>query len=206
MKELLKQLIKKHKFILSLFSVSLIGGGILFFGISSSVVAMVDGRPIWKKDFNEVVDLMVKYYDTAGGHHDATGLAEPEILKDKDLMKRIEKETLSRMIEYKILVVGLKEMRSDWSDVAEAKIEGAMKNIKEGDKFEEGLKTLYGMDPESFRGKVLIPQAQFEILSEELKKQNKNYDQWMKEEKEKSSIRIMIDGLIWKEGEVVIGN
>lgn len=204
MKEFLKQLIEKHKFILSLFSISLIGGGILFFGISSSVVAMVDGRPVWKRDFSEAVELMVKYYDTAGGHHDATGLAESEILKDKDLMKRIEKETLSRMIEYKILVAGLKEMRSDWEGVAEAKIEEAMKNVKENDKFEEGIKTLYGMDPAVFKGKVLIPQAQFEILSEELKKQNKNYDDWMKEEKEKISVRIMIDELGWKNGEVII--
>lgn len=204
MKDLLKQLIEKHKFILSLFFVSLIGGGILFFGISLSVIAMVDGQLIWKKDFNETVDLMAKYYDTAGGHHDATGLAESEILKDEDLMKRIKKEALSRMIEYKILVVGLEKMNPDWGKSAEAKIEEAMKNIKENDKFNEGVKALYGMDQASFKGKVLIPQAQFEILSEGLKKQGKNYDQWIKEKKEKASVRIMIDGLEWGDGEVQI--
>lgn len=204
MKELLKQLIEKHKFILSLFVVSLLAGGVLFFGISSSIVAMVDGRPVWKKDFNEAVDLMVKYYDTAGGHHDATGFAETEILKDEDLMNRIKKETLSRMIEYKILVSGLEKINPDWGEDAEARIEEAMKNVKESDRFNEGVKALYGMDSAVFKGKVLVPQAQFEILSEELKKQNKNYDEWMKEEKEKVSVRIMIDDLGWEDGEVVI--
>ena len=60
------------------------------------------------------------------------------------------------------------------------------------------------MSIDDFKGKVLVPQAQFEILSEELKKQNKNYDQWMKEEKNKLNISIMVDGLVWKDGEVII--
>lgn len=204
MKELLKQLFKEHKFILSLFFVSLIGGGVLFFGISSGIAAMVDGKPIWKKDFNETVSLMVKYYDTAGGHHDATEISESEITKDKDLMKRVQKESLERMIEYKIMTLGLEKMNPDWDKSAQAKISDALKKVKENDKFEEGVKALYDMSQADFKGKVLIPQAQFEILSEELKKQNKNYDEWMKEEKEKASVKIMVDGLEWKEGEVQI--
>lgn len=204
MKELLKQFIKEYKFILSIFSVSLIGGGILFFGISSGIAAMVDGKPIWKKDFNETVSLMVKYYNTAGGHHDATEISESEIIKDKDLMKRVQKESLERMIEYKIMALGLEKINPDWEESAQAKISAALKKVEENDKFEEGVKVLYDMSQADFKGKVLIPQAQFEILSEGLKKQNKNYDKWMKEEKEKANVRIMIDRLEWKKGEVVI--
>lgn len=195
-----------HKFVLSLFLVSLIGGGILFFGVSSSIAAMVDGKPIWKKDFNETVSMIIKYYYAADEYNTATEISELEIMKDKDLMKRVQKEALERMIGYKIMTLGIEKIKPDWEESAQAKISDALTKVKENDKFEEGVKALYGMSQADFKGKVLIPQAQFEILSEELKKQNKNYEEWMKEEKEKASIRIMIDGLGWKNGEVVIRN
>lgn len=204
MKELLIEFIIRHKLVLGLFSVSLVGGGILFFGVSSSIVAMVDGKPIWKKDFNETVSLMMKYYDTADGQHVATEISESDVLRDTDLMRRVQKEALERMIEYKIMVFGLEKIKPDWEKSAQVKISDALKKVKETDKFEEGVKTLYGMNQADFKGKVLIPQAQFEILSDELKNQGKKYDQWMAERKEKASVRIMIEGLKWKDGEVII--
>ena len=98
----------------------------------------------------------------------------------------------------------LEQINPKWRQLAQLKIDSALSKIEEKDRFEQGVGYLYGMSIDDFKGKVLVPQAQFEILSEELKKQNKNYDQWMKEEKNKLNISIMVDGLVWKDGEVII--
>lgn len=199
----MKDLILKHKVIFSVFLVSVIFGGFIFFTISSSVVALVGYSPIWKNDFNEVVDLMAKYHESASSGNE-TNISGSDFLKDEYLLKNVQKEALTRIIEYKILSMELENINPDWRKSAQSKIDSAISKIDEKNNFEQGIVYLYGMSLNDFKGKILIPQAQFEILSDELKKQNKNYDQWMKDKKKNIDIRIMIDGLEWKNGEVQI--
>lgn len=199
----MKDLIQKHKTLLAVFLVSVLVGGFLFFAVSSKVVAMINYHPIWKGDFDEVVGLMVKYYDVEN-QHSSTDIVSSEFFKDEDLLKGMQKEALSRMIEYKIIAMELENSSPDWMDVAQSKIETAVLKITEKEKFEEGIIAVYGMNLFDFKSKVLMPQAQFEILSEELKKQDKPYEKWIIEEKEKIKVRIFIDGLKWEEGKVVI--
>lgn len=187
----------------SVFFVSVVFGGFLFFYVSLGVVALVDYKLIWKKDFNETLDLMIKYYDVSG-HNMTTDVSGSNLLEDKDFLKQMQKETLGRMIEYKIIAMELEKINPDWRELARIKIDNATLKIKEQEKFEEGVRTLYGMSFSEFERKVLMPQAQFEIMSEELKKQNKNYDEWLKEKKRGLNVRIMIEGLEWKDGEVII--
>lgn len=193
----------KYKTFLSVFFASLVMGGFLVFYISSNMVALVNYDPIWKKDFNETLDLMIKYYDISD-HNLTTDTSSKSLLGDKDFLKQIQKEALGRMIDYKILAMELEKINPDWRELARIKIDNATLKIKEQEKFEEGVRTLYGMSFSEFERKVLMPQSQFEIVSEELKKQNKNYDEWLKEKRMLIKIRIMIEGLEWKGGEVVI--
>ena len=167
------------------------------------MVALVNYDPIWKKDFNETLDLVIKYYDISD-HHLTTDTSSSSLLKDKYFLKQIQKEALGRMIDYKILNMELEEINPNWRELARIKIDNATLKIKEQEKFEEGVRTLYGMSFYEFERKVLMPQSQFEIVVEELKKQNKNYDEWLKSKKKKLSISIMVDGLEWREGEVAI--
>lgn len=200
---MMKDLILKYKFILATSVTSLILGGFIYFAISSSVAAMIDYQPIWKSDLNEVVGLMVKYYESAN-QGNSTGVSDSEFLKDRYLLRNVQRETLTRIIEYKILSMELEKMNPNWRKLAQSKIDDALSRIGEKGKFEQGVNYLYGMNADDFKGKILIPQAQFEILSDELKKQGLSYDEWMKSEKKKMNIRIMVDGLEWKDGEVII--
>jgi|SRR3989304_2906176 len=193
----------KHKAFLSIFLASVVMGGFLVFYISSNMVALINYDPIWKKDFNETLDLVIKYYDISD-HHLTTDTSSSSLLKDKYFLKQIQKEALGRMIDYKILNMELEEINPNWRELARIKIDNATLKIKEQEKFEEGVRTLYGMSFYEFERKVLMPQSQFEIVVEELKKQNKNYDEWLKSKKKKLSISIMVDGLEWREGEVAI--
>lgn len=194
----------KQKTILTVFVVSVVVGGFVFFVISSRIAALVGFNPIWKGDFNETVNLFVRYYDTSNHHLLTSDISTSEFLKDKDLSRQIQKEALSKMIDYKILTAELEKRRPDWRDLAELKIKDAFAKIKEQDKFEDSVRTIYGMEISDFKSSILLPRAQIEILSDELKKQNKTYEQWLKEERSGIDVRIMIDGLEWKEGEVAI--
>lgn len=200
---MIKDLVLKHKFISAIFLTFLFLGGFVYFAISSNIVATIDYRPIWKSDLNEVVGLMAKYYELTN-QNNSTGVSDSEFLKDKYLLKNVQRETLTRIIEYKILSMELERINPGWRKLAQAKIDSALSKIGEKGRFEQGVNYLYGMNADDFKGKVLIPQAQFEILSDELKKQGLSYDEWMKSEKKKLNIRIMADGLGWKDGEVII--
>lgn len=198
-----KDFIIKHKYFFISFSAVFIAGGGLFLFLLYNIAAFVGYQPIWKSDFDEVVNLMVTYYDQSL-HYTSTDASASDLLSDDDLRHRVQKDALSRIIEYKILAVGIEKVRPDWESLAEIKIAKAMLAIKESQQFEEGVKMLYGMEYDEFKYKVLMPQAQFEILSEELEKQDKTYEEWLKNQKENINIRIMIEGIEWKEGEVVI--
>lgn len=200
---MIKDIIKQHKILLSVFVVSATIGGFIFLYLYSGIVAIVEGELIWKKDLNKTVDLMVKYYDT-DSHHSSTSVLESEFFKDENLLKRIQKETITKMIDYKILVSELENRNLDWKSRARAKIDDAISQTKDSVKFEEGVKAIYGMDYSEFKDRVLMPQAQFEILAEELKKENKNYDEWLKNKKKNMKVKIFIDGLEWKDGQVQI--
>lgn len=200
---MIKELILKHKFISAIFLTSLFFGGFAYFAISSNVVAMVNYRPIWKSDMDEVVGLMIKYYDSAN-KGSSTDISSSEFFKDKYLLKNVKKEALTRIVEYKILSMKLEKINPNWRKLAQSKIDNAFSKIGEKDKFEQGVKYLYGMNADDFKGKVLMPQAEFEILSDELKKQGLSYDDWMKSEKKGLKISVMVDGLEWKDGEVAI--
>ncbi len=201
--KMIKDIIKKHKFLLSVFVVSVAMGGFLFSYFSYNIVALVDGKIIWKKDMDETVNLMIKYYDT-DSHHSVTEISDSEFFQDKDLLNRMQKEALARIIDYKILISELEKINPDWKDLATAKIDDAISQTESADKFEEGIKAIYGMSFNDFKSKVLMPQAQFEIISDELKNDGKEYDQWIKDKKKETEIKIFIDGLMWKDGEVVV--
>lgn len=200
---MIKDIIKKHKTLLSVFVLSATIGGFAFLYLYSGIVAIIDGKIIWKKDLNETVNLMIKYYDT-DSHHSSTSVSGSDFLEDKNLLKRIQRETLTRMIDYKILSSELEVRDLDWKNRASAKIDDAISQTKDSAKFKEGVKAIYSMSYDDFKAKVLMPQAQFEILADELKKENKQYEQWLKDKKKKIEVRIFIDGLEWKDGEIVI--
>lgn len=193
----------KHKKLFSIFIAFMVIGGFIFFYTYFNIVAMVEGSIIWKKDFTETVDLINKYYNE-GSHSSSTVISQEEILKDPNLLKRIQKDALLKMIDYKILMSELDGGELDWENDANIRINAAISRVEDGSKFENGIKELYGMDYKDFKIKVLLPQAQLEILSEELKKQNKNYEDWIKEERKTAEVKIFIDGLRWEEGEVQI--
>lgn len=194
---------RKHKHFFISFSAVFIAGGALFLFLLYNIAAFVGYRPIWKSDFDEVVNLMVTYYDQSL-HHTSTDASASDLLSDDDLRHRVQKDALSRIIEYKILAAGIEKVRPDWENLSEIKIAKAMLTIKESQQFEEGVKMLYGMEYDEFKYKVLMPQAQFEILSEELEKQGKIYEEWLKNQKENINIRIMVEGLKWENSDVAI--
>ena len=85
----------------------------------------------------------------------------------------------------------------------ESVIENKIGKIEEKSReIEEGIKNLYGFSLEDFKARVLTPMAEQEILEGRLFLENKNFDEWLKEEKAKARVIILISGFKWEDGQV----
>ena len=70
------------------------------------------------------------------------------------------------------------------------------------DKLHEATSRLYGWNVSEFENYVLLPQARRIMLVRELQKENKNPDEWLKNAKQETSVRVYLPRWKWEKGEL----
>ncbi len=184
-------------------SVLLIAGALLlivfYLIISKSYpVLVVNSDTASFKLFNRELNAAINYYQKLSEKSDNADIFK-ELSKAK---KEIERALLDKLIEdsliYKELKIRLKN--EDLKNIVNKKIKEA---IDKSD-IQKGVEILYGLSVDDFKETVLRPQAEKEILESRFFLENKNFDEWLKNEKARAKIMIFLPGFSWNGEKIII--
>lgn len=161
-------------------------------------VAFVGSSMIAVKDFNKDYNGAINYYKNAAELYNKK---DESIMGAKEVKLEIQRAVLDNLIENLIIEKELNKRvkEGDLTRMVEQKISQSL-----GDKdMSKAIEKIYGFSAKEFKERALIPQARLEILQGQFYLENKNYDQWLKEEKLREKVVVLISGFSW-DGEHVI--
>jgi len=169
---------------------------VLFIIVSARLypVAIVNGSPVWYRAWNR--------YFIGSGHALALQARSEgtQFNLDIALVSLIKKDTLTALIEDKILAQEARKLFSDFDGMSNIRINEAIDSsagVKDAALF------MYGFSVEDFHNFVLLPQSHREVIQDEFDKQKINVSAWFAGIKKKAHVRVMLDSYIW-DGDMVI--
>ncbi|MBI5079112.1 hypothetical protein HZB06_00325 [Candidatus Wolfebacteria bacterium] len=191
----------KNTILFVLAAVAIIGV-VYLIATKSYPAAIVDFSMISAKSFEKDFQAAIVYYEKAlktYNHGDAAVIGSEEIKKE------IQRAVLDKLIDNAVVRreltarIGKKELESI--------IENKIRSIEgKSSEIEEGIKNLYGFSLEDFKTAVLRPMAEEEILGGRFFSENKNFDEWLKNERTKIRVIILIPGFKWEDGQLKTEN
>ena len=114
----------------------------------------------------------------------------------------LQRATLERFVEKTLVSEELKSrLGGRVAAAVNRKIDAAVVRPAE---LSSAAKTLYGLDSETFRRLMLEPQAEIDVLREELAANGLNYDEWLAQQKAAASVQILFTPYRWN-GEKMVG-
>ncbi len=121
-----------------------------------------------------------------------------EIINTAEFQKRTKQTVLDTLIEQDLINAYLKTTmkRSELKEIIDGKINDALA----GNDIKKGVEDLYGISMEDFRESILVPQAKREIIEGKFFIENKNFEDWLKEQKTKARVSIFVSGVRWNNG------
>lgn len=144
-------------------------GLIYFFYTGWYPVALVDSQPVWAWQWQKEYQSALSYYRDA---------VDPSELKSA---------SLDGLIENRVIKKGFEALLGDEGQLLlDEKISVYLNN----DKLEGAADALFGLSMSEFADLILAPQARREIIQESLKKENRDFEQWLKSQKENTKIYI----------------
>ncbi|MEK7144099.1 MAG: hypothetical protein AAB820_02075 [Patescibacteria group bacterium] len=173
--------------------------GVVYFVVTKSyAAAFVNFNAISAKSFENDFEAAFVYYEKALKTYNQGDAA---VIESEEVKKEIQRAVLEKLIDNSIVHRELLARMS--KKELESVIENKIGKIEEKSReIEEGIKNLYGFSLEDFKARVLTPMAEQEILEGRLFLENKNFDEWLKEEKVKARVIILISGFKWEDGQV----
>ncbi len=162
--------------------------GIVFYMAKIYPVALVNGSPVWYRTWER----------SLGGTAHALAVQaranNTPFTPDALLISAVRKETLSSLIENKIIISQGRVLVSQFDTETEkrvAKAVGGSPNIEKGAQF------MYGFSAANFHDLILLPQARREVVHEELMRVNISFDAWLSGDKKKSRVHIFLPDMQW---------
>lgn len=173
--------------------------GVVYFVVTKSyAAAFVNFNAISVESFENDFEAAFVYYEKALKTYNQGDAA---VIESEEVKKEIQRAVLEKLIGNSIVHRELLARMS--KKELESVIENKIGKIEEKSReIEEGIKDLYGFSLEDFKSRVLTPMAEQEILEGRLFLENKNFDEWLKEEKAKARVIILISGFKWEDGQV----
>lgn len=190
------------KTILFLLAAAAIIGVVYLIATKSYAAAFVDFSAISARSFEADFEAALVYYEKALKTYNKGDAA---VIDSEEVRKEIQRAVLDKLIDNAVVHrellarMGKKELGSV--------IENKIKEIEEkSSEIEEGIKDLYGFSLEDFKTKVLKPMAEEEILEGRLFLENKNFEEWLKDERAGVRVIILMPGFKWEDGRLKIEN
>lgn len=166
-----------------------------FFILGFWPAALVGGKPIFLRDFEENVRASKQFYNANKIQGKIPDLNFEE--NSKKTIGVIEKQILNVMIEDRILSFEYdKAGGNNLLKRVEEKISSVVENESKTN-LTSGISLLYGWNFEEFKKRILKPQALREVLIDDAKKENRNFEDFLRNEKQKANVKVFLLDLRW---------
>ncbi|MDP3729686.1 MAG: hypothetical protein Q8R26_02975 [bacterium] len=175
-------------------------------GISGLVAIQSGWYPIAMVNFDIITrHAFERNYFTAATYYENAVLVygkQKDPLEIDTIRKELTRATLDKLILDSIIAREVADrVGSDESDtIAEQKISAFIT----AHDIDTAVETLYGVDFDEFKSRILIPQAYREILEGRMLLDNENFDAWLAGKKQDSSVFIFFPGLEWRDSVVQV--
>lgn len=184
--------------IIFLLTVAAIIGVVYLIATKSYAAVFVDFSAISVKSFEADFEAALVYYEKALKTYNKGDAA---VIDSEEVKKEIQRAVLDKLIDNAVVHRELLERMG--KKELESVIENKIKEIeKKSAEIEEGIKDIYGFSLEDFKTKVLKPMAEEEILEGRLFLENKNFEKWLKEERARARVIILMPGFKWEDGQL----
>ncbi len=169
---------------------------LLFLGLSSFYVvhygfypiAIMNGEIVLARDYYQIVNSGYVFYTSALATYQKVKLSVPDANK---LYQDITKASFDKLIEQKLID---KEFLLRNGISGKALVDKTLLSIK-NDNLKEPVAKLYGLTLPEFKKIILEPQAKRELLIEDFKVRQENFNDWLNNAKNNVRLRVLIPGL-----------
>lgn len=189
----------KKRFIILLIAAIGLAAAVFYFILSDSYpVALVDNRIIEARDFKKDYAVALRYYQSVFKVYKE----DAEKLDSQEAKQEIKRAALDKLVENKLIRKNLEKLikNNEFKNMVAQKIEETIKDVD----IQKGVQALYGLSLDDFKERILTPQAELEILEGRLYLDGKKTDEWLKQEKSKAKVIILIPGFVWNGERVII--
>ena len=189
-------------------SVSIIGFfGIMVFGLAAYFFVSSGLYPVAVVNFNFItaIDMQkdyaaaLKYFENAAMTY-GSNVDEKTILESDNSKKEVKRATLEKLINDFLIY---SEAKKKFGNDLDAITDKVIRENVDLSKLEKPVEQLYGMKLEDFKARILASEARKEILEGRMFTEKQNFNDWLKAEKDKASVFILVSGFDWN-GEGVI--
>ncbi len=151
-------------------------------------VAVVNGGFIMARDFDKMAQSAEFFYSRALDTYNK-GKVEGE--QSENLRREVEKATLDKLIERKLIAV---ELKSRLAERAEVSVDKKLLTV-ENQNLEGAARDLYGLSIADFREMVLRPEAEREVLRDIFRSENVSFESWLEAAKSGASTIVLLRGI-----------
>ncbi|MBI2451419.1 MAG: SurA N-terminal domain-containing protein [Parcubacteria group bacterium] len=158
--------------------------------------ALVNGRPIFLRDWEENVRASKQFYSAQNIQSQLSKINFEGEESEKNIEK-IRSQILNAMIEDKILHF---EYKKSGGAELEKKVAERLSSVFENrnqSNLNQGIALLYGWDLSEFKNRILEPRALREILEEDSQKDHRDFDEFLKTVKQGASVFIFLTDFKW---------
>lgn len=157
-------------------------------------VVLVDSSPIWRNRLRKAEEAEKKLTNTQAK---SLGFKPVNFSSsgNQDLLNGLRRDILTTLIENKII-------REKGAGAVEKFEELSRKRMTDtiqgsGSDLSKAVRTVYDLNLKEFQEMVLLPQARRDVLRIFLANDGKNFEEWLKEEKAKKSVKLFLVPYRW---------
>lgn len=161
-------------------------------------VAIVNGSPIYFRNWRKLEDAQKKYTNAQTKSIGIKSLDFSEA-ENKDLALAIKKDSLTSLIEDRIIQQDGDEVVAQFKDLSQKRLDDVISGNSGLDK---AVKTVYNLSFSDFKNLVLLPQSRRDVLRIFLAGQGKNFDEWLANAKSRKDIKLYFAPFRWDGQEV----
>ena len=169
---------------------------LLLFGLSSFYIvhygfypiALINGEIVLARDYYQIVNSGYVFYTSALATYQKVKLSVPDANK---LYQDIVKASFDKLIEQKLID---QEFSLRKGALVKDLVDKTLSSIKNGN-LKEPVAKLYGLTMPEFKKIILEPQAKRELLIEDFKAHQENFNDWLSSAKANVNLRILMPGL-----------
>lgn len=181
--------------LLIVFFLSIVSLGIVMAGVYP--VALVNNSPIFYRTWEKAQDAAKRFSNAEATQGGGTPInfSSP---KNSNLVKEIQKNTLTRLIENKILAEKGETIVDGFEVLSKERVADV---LRQNPDIKKAAEAVYGLNMQDFKQLVLMPQARIDTANEIFSEKGASFDAWFVQAKKDTSVKLMFTSFRWT-GEV----